>query len=171
MGCDIHCVIEYTYHYTDRWWSSFSGSGFNPGRNYLMFALLAGVRAYHAQGLFPRRGLPETVSWQTTDAVSFVIDDEGAARGHDRRCSREDAEKWVQKGYSRYLDQVRTMITNPDWHTFSWLTADELLEVLKRYQELTKVPAPAPYQAIHAALFALTRSGEYKARVVFWFDN
>ncbi len=49
MGCDIHVFIEYSRKPElekstgRRFWDNF-GARFNPGRDYLMFALLAGVR-------------------------------------------------------------------------------------------------------------------------------
>ena len=44
MGCDIHCYIEYKPAGSDDW-SDFGGR-INPGRNYDLFAKLAGIRNY-----------------------------------------------------------------------------------------------------------------------------
>jgi hypothetical protein len=73
MGCDIHCIIEYSdFTYGDHakfagepYWSAM-GSDFNPGRDYTMFGILADVRCGGC--LFPPRGLPgENASWQVKD--------------------------------------------------------------------------------------------------------
>ena len=65
MGCDIHLYIEYKnkmvefdgYKYS---WHDF-GKCINPGRNYVLFALMAGVRNYGNElpVIVPRRGMPE----------------------------------------------------------------------------------------------------------------
>lgn len=66
MGCDIHCCIEYKS--SDHWWSLIPE--FNPGRNYALFALMAGVRDYGDQKLklFEPRGLPDRVQWEAREA-------------------------------------------------------------------------------------------------------
>jgi hypothetical protein len=60
----------------------------------------------------------------------------------------------------------------PDWHTYSWLTLDELYEVRRRYLSLT----PKIYRAedelamLIAAMEEMAKQGR-GPKLVFWFDN
>ena len=60
MGCDIHCYIEYKKKNDDHW-RSFGGR-INPGRNYTLFGVMAGVRCDGL--LYPLRGFPEDAAFQ-----------------------------------------------------------------------------------------------------------
>lgn len=69
MGCDIHMMIEYANVDTQDgqpYWSSMGGQ-YNPGRDYSMFELLAGVRGDEDKAIVQPRGLPEHKSWQAND--------------------------------------------------------------------------------------------------------
>ena len=58
MGCDIHAHVEIKI---DGKWEHWSAP--EPRRNYLMFALLAGVRNYRElQPIAPVRGLPKDMT-------------------------------------------------------------------------------------------------------------
>lgn len=171
MGCDIHCYLQYTNTYGEdepvyvhSW-----GGRINPGRNYSMFSLMAGVREYgDRKALFQPRGLPEKIGWQAeADNRFFVSDDKS---DYERYVTWEDARKWVEKGYS-ILQTVAegryTYVTNPDWHSHSWLNAKELGKVFTAYRTQTGESAPKEWLALLAALKALGPT----AIVVFWFDN
>lgn len=122
MGCDIHCYIEYKPAGSDDW-SDFGGR-INPGRNYDLFAKLAGIRNY--------------------DEIEPVA----KPRGYPKDAAYEAEKKYV---------------SNPDWHTHSWLTADEFAVAIEGSGE-------PEYEAILAAMRSFEAGGA-QARIVFWFDN
>lgn len=58
MGCDIHMYIEYRKKGREGQFASLGGR-INPGRNYELFAAMAGVRTYERREvMFEPRGLP-----------------------------------------------------------------------------------------------------------------
>lgn len=63
MGCDIHMAVERFDTYANKWRCVVKHDGAYGNRNYVLFAVLAGVR--NRQGIKPLsepRGLPEDVS-------------------------------------------------------------------------------------------------------------
>jgi len=206
MGCDIHLYIEYKSKKTEfdgynPGWQSFGGS-INPGRNYAMFALMADVRNYGDDKLpvlVKRRGMPEDAGYTATDDNRIYISE---TKSEDY-VSMETAKRWVESGSSKFIndkDGNPTWVTQPDWHSHSWLTTSEFESVLNKYLELEtgwhKVRveehnkmvereniqpdswAYAPpsindepeYQVVLASLKRFEELG-YDARIVFWFDN
>lgn len=159
MGCDIHCYIEYKRNGRATGWTSFGGR-INPGRDYLLFTKLAGVRDYDKTGaLVEPRGCPEDAGWEaTTDNQLFVSTIEG-----DGNCTPAQAKAWVSCGGCSYTDSTKTCVTHPDWHTHSWLTPGEFAKAIRGTNALE-------YRAILATMRAFERNG-CKARLVFWFDN
>ena len=206
MGCDIHLYIEYKSKKTEfdgyetKWQSS--GGRINPGRNYAMFALMADVRNYGDNKLpvlVKRRGMPDDATYSTADDNRmYISEDEG-----ENYVTMETAEGWVKSGSSKFINDNEgkpTWVTQPDWHSHSWLTTSEFESVLNKYLELEtgwhKVRveehnkmvkeeniqpdswAYAPpsindepeYQVVLASLKRFEELG-YDARIVFWFDN
>jgi hypothetical protein len=207
MGCDIHLYIEYKSKkvefdgYKDRWHSF--GKSIKPGRNYAMFALMANVRNYYSDGKLPvlvePRGIPEDVGYiAKDDNRMYICEDEG-----ENYTTMERAKKWVESGISKFIDNQEgkpTWVTQPDWHSHSWLTTSEFETVLNKYLELedgwhkrrvdehNKMVeehniqpsswAYAPpamndepeYQVVLASMKRFEELG-YDARIVFWFDN
>ena len=207
MGCDIHLYIEYKSKKTefdgyDSGWQSF-GKSINPGRNYAMFGLMANVRNCYSDGKLPvlvePRGMPDDATYSTADDNRIYISE---TESEDYVCM-ETAEGWVNSGSSKFInnkDGNPTWVTQPDWHSHSWLTTSEFESVLNKYLELEtgwhKVRveehnkmvereniqpdswAYAPpsindepeYQVVLASLKRFEELG-YDARIVFWFDN
>jgi hypothetical protein len=99
VGADIHCYIEHARPRDDLYWMTF-GSRINPGRDYRMFGILAGVRS-DDEPMFPVRGLPEkhslTVLWDN----QYYVTDDGAE--DSETVTRAKAEGWVEKGYSTWV--------------------------------------------------------------------
>ncbi len=156
MGCDIHCYIEYKPAGSDHW-SDFGGC-INPGRNYELFGKLAGVRREGPPIVEPR-GLPEDASCAASSDAWIYVTETTSSEGF---CSREQAETWLGYG-ARYRDPDKRFVSNPDWHTHSWLTTDEYASVVEGVGE-------PEYEAILAAMRSFEEGGA-KARIVFWFDN
>jgi hypothetical protein len=207
MGCDIHLYIEYKskkprYDGSESNWASF-GDRINPGRNYAMFGLMANVRNCYSDGKLPvlvePRGMPEDAGYTATDDNRIYISE---TESEDYVCM-ETAKRWVESGSSTFInnkDGNPTWVTQPDWHSHSWLTTSEFESVLNKYLELETgwhkvrveehnkmverqniqpdswVYAPPDmdiepeYQVVLASLKRFEELG-YDARIVFWFDN
>ncbi|WP_165246973.1 hypothetical protein [Paludisphaera soli] len=172
MGCDIHCCIEYASSLRpdeSRWVYTPFACELNLGRDYDLFALMAGVRG--EEGLVPvcePKGLPKDISTAFLFHSGCRIDDELAAHEVEGYCSREDAEQWVQEGYADYIGDHA--VTNPDWHSVSWLGATELEEVQRRYR-LLRGADHLELGAVIAAVQALEKGQGGRSRLVFWFNG
>lgn len=181
MGADIHAYVEYVAfvdHEGNDYWASFTQ---NIGdRNYLLFGLLAEVRGPGPM-LFPLRGVPEGhVSYRTEDDYWLRVTDNAQVAEYSQGWTTEEhAIRWVEQGCSKpeERDGKLLRVTHPDWHSASWLTADELSQVLDAYAK--EVPkhwpeenpaAPFEWQAVLAAMCSFEANGR-KTRVIFWFDN
>lgn len=171
MGCDIHTYVEYSKK-GDHWCALTDNAGH---RDYLMFAIMAGVRDYDGVKLFDAKGLPEgRLSWNAEGShwCNVAPDNHPEWAGDDGWISKESAERWIDSGSSTadIRDGVLKRVTNPDHHSHSWLTADELSKCLERYKVASEGWAPTEWVAILAAMKAIEGNGDI-ARVVFWFDN
>ncbi|WP_333571348.1 hypothetical protein [Sphingomonas sp.] len=182
MGCDIHAYIEFAQKPAgdDRpYWQSFTRNG--GGRNYVMFGVLAGVRVPEAQ-LFEPKGMPEGQLSSGVSGDHWILvapevhpewaDDEGY-------CSLANAEAWVKNGYSvGENDENRRLrrVSNPDHHSHSWLTADELQQALDHYGKVIPTfwssdhEVPAEWQEMFGAMRSF-EAADCLTRLVFWFDN
>ena len=168
MGCDIHAYIEYRsmrpHTFNPDLWHPFS-KGINPGRDYFLFARLAGVRGNPAEAVVPPRGFPEDASYcAQNDAWIYITDD---PRNEGNSTTPELAEQWHKRSGLPYKTRGdHKWIFHPDWHTHTWLTPDEWEKAIS-----VDKPQSAPqYYATLAAMRAFEAAG-YEARVVFWFDN
>lgn len=170
MGCDIHCYIESGRKRRDHdadgsekvFWSGFGGR-INPGRNYDIFGLIAGVRREELK-LFDPRGIPDDVAWSARfDNEIFIHETPG-----EGYVTPETAANWVELGASRYTDDTQKWVTSPDHHTHTWLTPDEWEQVIT-HESLT-YGADDDYFAMLAAMRELEKRGNL-VRVVIWFDN
>lgn len=71
MGCDIHVMIEYAGYVKQcgtTVWRGFGSGHFNPGRDYTMFGVLAGVRDDSVEQIVSLRGLPEDKGYAACEA-------------------------------------------------------------------------------------------------------
>jgi hypothetical protein len=168
MGCDIHSFMEYRRrppHEGIEQWSSFGGE-LNPGRNYDLFARFAGVRNYSdVTPIDKPRGFPEDAGYEAREEYHLYITDELG----ENQATLEDARRWVESGCSKYVPNhggKATWVTDPDAHSESWLTHDEVECALQEY----KGPSEPEYTAMLAALRSFEAQG-YDSRIVFWFDN
>lgn len=197
MGCDIHLFVETSRKPKDDekpWWRGFGGR-MNPGRDYGMFAILAGVRNYHDHPvLIPPRGVPSDIGWQAQDEWWLrVMEDDSNDGDEERTCSLMNAEAWVKSGFSipryeraDYLDNKTgehgklTHVSDPDAHTASWMTGEEFRHAVQRRVDAYPIipedekthfnGIDAEYKAICSALETFEKEGR-DTRVVFWFDN
>jgi len=169
MGCDIHAYIEYGVDYKDKIIMS-DFARVNIWRDYALFGIMAGVRRDEVQ-LFEPRGIPKDLGFYADYDYYLWVNDE--ARKNEERdgkvCSRSKAEEYVKEWGCAYKDEQKTFVSDPDYHTASWLTADEFQQCLDKLTTLDyrygSVISP-PLKAIAAAMKVLPN-----ARLVFWFDN
>lgn len=138
MGCDIHAFIE-TFSKqesltNDSCFVDCYSSEISFGRDYILFGLIAGVR--HNAIISPR-GIPTNPSMSYTTSNKYFLrvvdlpEDEVSCRNN---CvARMKAEEYVKQGSSQYTDDSKNKIIGPDWHTPTWLTLDELIQIRKIY--------------------------------------
>jgi hypothetical protein len=160
MGCDIHAYIEFGASPVERELGTQARIGFfaevQMGRNYRLFAALSDTRNDgEIAAIAPPRGLPATVSSVLHDANTILLSD----RDEAGCTTRARAQQWVANGSSQWVGSSR--VTNPDWHSHSWVTADEFEEAMRRANE-----AGPSARAVLAALRALPHG-----LLVFWYDN
>jgi hypothetical protein len=182
MGCDIHAYVEFGKQSrpdAEIYWQNFTR---NSGpRNYVMFGVLAGLRVAEAQ-LFEPKGMPEgPLGYRTNEDYWTHVAPEAHpewADGDDW-ADLESATRWVESGCSvgeRDENGRLKRVSGPDWHSHSWLTADELERALDHYRSVVpkywpdSTDAPAEWVATLAAMRAFEAAGQ-QTRVVFWFDN
>lgn len=174
MGCDIHMYIEHRGKRAPddtrppMWWNF--GNRFNPGRDYEMFAVLAGVRTDdESDAAIPPRGiLPyEELGWDTRRDCYLRVEDNDEADDAEGSCTRASA-----SGYGTIIKVGETMevVAHPDMHTHSWLTPMELQMCYLRYKGRVPEGPGDEYLALLAAAEKL-EGPDKEVRIVFWFDN
>lgn len=150
MGCDIHCYIEHRSGGGS--WEGFGGR-INPGRKQII-------------PVSQPKCLPEDADYQANGDNRFYISDMSG----DGNISATKAKNWVAKCWSKYEGNHNSWVTNPDWHSHSWLTPDEFEKCLKSYSKETPYHYDVGYATILDCLRSFERQG-HEARLVFWFDN
>lgn len=165
MGCDIHVYTEYG---TGSYWTSLAK--YDCNRDYYFFGKLAGVRG--GKALIEPKGIPKDVGITAKyDYLLFVTKKE-SANNEEKSCTLEQAERWVREGSSKWwIERKRTKdwVTNPDYHSMSWLTSGELARVFDACRNEDESVSPV-WQSIFVSLKEMEKAGD-KSRVVFWFDN
>lgn len=174
MGADIHMYVQYGTKGRD-YWSGFGGR-INPGRNYAMFGILAGVRREFPESFEPK-GLPShELSYQCNGDLYLYITKDGEGEGET---TMEKALEW-NKTYRCKLvndrDGKPIKVMHPDMHSHSWMNVKELSKAYRTYFKMVKKEfgtgsVPAEYKAILDVMKSLEKNGDYIAEVVFWFDN
>lgn len=164
IGCDIHCYIEYQTPGGAEagQWSNFGGR-INPGRDYEVFGRLAGARGGSA--LVAPRGFPDDAAFEAMNDFWLFIDYSGDGNG-EGHTTPERAQKYVKEYRQRYRGGSHdkpTCVSDPDWHSHSWLTTAEWADAIGS-------TAGVEYIGILGAMRAMESDGA-KCRVVFWFDN
>jgi len=184
MGCDIHLRVEKRrkvnpYPNDRNVWCNVGFRGEFGYRIYGMFARMAGVRGNGTNKVeFEPRGLPnDMTNWATCESFYIhVTSDEGAITWGANYCSKESAERWVERGYSEWVDEAHTRVTDPDLHSHSWLTTQELRQCFDDcFKQEDGIMKPNSDYVEWLGLVSLCEgiesTGEYECRVVFAFDN
>jgi hypothetical protein len=176
MGADVHMFIQYKEKSDNKefWWPF--GSKINPGRNYAMFGILAGVRNHDAPNRFEPKGIlpKEKRSWPVEDDLYLTITEDGTG---DHETTLEAAKRWFG-GKEIIMDENGKpyKVLHPDWHSHSWMTPDELEQAYKNYKKYAKrggynKGVPLEYKVILKTMRALEDKGKNEVLLVFWFDN
>lgn len=185
MGCDIHLRVEQRkkvnpYPNDRHEWYHVGFYGEFNCRVYGMFARMASVRDYgnDYKVKFEPRGLPNDITnWATRETFFMnVTDNKEAAEWFRNHCLKEDAERWVKEGYSEWVDENHRRVTNPDLHSHSWLTTQELRQCFddcfkeedgtyKQYGDYVK------WLGLVSLCEGIESDGIHECRVIFAFDN
>lgn len=157
MGCDIHAYIEYIHTYRE---NSHVYLWAKPeiNRSYWLFSLLAKVRGGSLTDElgFEPKGIPEKLSWDTEQDYYYYVDDKLAAEDYDgeRFITKAEAENYINKeGYipERVREDgyvFKAMVPQGDWHTPSWLTLNELEEVVHKWESIDHTITTNDYSAV-----------------------
>ena len=180
MGSDIHMFCEYRAGCET--FEALSDGAFLLPPDYDMFAALAGVRAEPRFVPFRGpRGVPLDVSQHVANRyfVPVLEDERASAWEIGEHFTPAQAVKLVESGTSYWLPDGMTAplkpathgyVAHPDWHSASWLTADELGSALKHAGFLLDA-ASEEFQLLVMYIAAVAEKKGPSARVVFWFDN
>ncbi len=171
MGCDIHAYVEFVSNNTPEYVSC-AATDINVGGNYLLFALMACVRGEFPESMAPK-GVPTNLGWQVLDEFTLQVSDAEWASGMPGYCTLKRAKEHVSRRCSKWVKE-NERITHPDWHSASWLTADEMAEIANAYVKHCHSEALGfidVFKATIAFMRVLDRSKNGKARLVFCFDN
>ena len=171
MGCDIHGVVE-TFFALKEWrrWSTCATVRIE--RDYILFGALAGVRQEGIEHI-PPRGIPSDISATSKSEIGYWVSDKEQLHGGQMGgpIGPEAAKDFLDSGSIRIDEE---WITGPDYHSFSWLAADELEHALR----ICKAQQPHPWyngpaENIYGVLGMMRAIEErgVQTRFVFWFDN
>lgn len=95
----------------------------------------------HGIDTFEPKGIPSGLCSRTGYEYHLWVrdDDDEHERGS---CSLSNAESWVESGSSEWVNDEKTSVTNPDWHTPSWLSTEEVATVIDRYKAVNEALVP-----------------------------
>lgn len=200
MGTDIHAYLEIEKTNVDyyrgeesKFHDLFCEISFT--RDYLLFDLLAGVRGQISDAVFEPRGFPSKASFQVVNEYSYRVVHHSDPQKDEMPF--EEASSKVSRGWCHWVGTSHQRISNPDWHTPSYLYVDELRKVKDVYKEkkLQEFEAVAKFlfamskevnvkellsaeddymfelDAVIAMMETLEKNKTVKCRLVFWFDN
>jgi len=142
-------------------------------RDYLLFGLLADVRMKDIV-VFPPRGIPQAISYQAElEYCLYVCEQDG-----EGCCTAIQAQKWIKEGVSCWFDTNHTRITNPDWHSASFLYTDEVAKVAEEFEiKINEGINDKTYFRLVQMLKGLVQmmrcldTPGYRSRITYWFDN
>lgn len=186
MSCDIHLRVEARekinpYPNDRHEWHNVDIYGEFSSCVYGMFARMADVRScqdckYRVQ--FEPRGLPDDLTdWATCESFyMYVTGNKEAAGWGENYCLKENAEKWVERGYSKWVDENHRKVTNPDHHSHSWLNTQELRQCFDdcfKQEDGTYKPNSdyVEWLGLVSLCEGIESDGIHECRVVFAFDN
>ena len=182
MGADIHVYVEYRNKKEAKrlesigekpYWHSFGGE-LNPGRNYTMFAVLAGVRGNFEDSFDAKGKIPFDLMGMAAkhDLYAFITEEDSDNGEH---VSRENAKKYAETFRCAIVND--TWVEKPYYHSHSWMDVKELKKAFKIYLKYAKeewgekAEVPLEWQAILSAMETLEDGKKNEVRIVFHFDS
>ena len=166
MGCDAHMYVEYkNKESNNKNWTSF-GNRINPGRNYWMFGLIAGVRSEFIES-YNAKGIPIDLAYSASSDFKLFICNEP----EPGCCTLDDAKRYQSYGRKiEYRDGEPIFVEHPDWHTPTWLTIEEFENVITTHNKMDYAHKEPEYEAILSAMKKLEEFNN-EVRIIIWFDN
>ena len=180
MTTEIHAFIEYHGGESEPFSEEGDVRSFNLGEflvacDYALFDLLAGARSRtnnkgSSEVMFSPRGLPDNCSDSVFRRFSVVIDDQANRSKLEIPVpviAEPRRKSFVENAILVSSTDGERLFQNPNWHSISWLTFEELKLICEKHGRLN-----AEFSAIVAAMSCLeTELGTGRTRLVFWFDN
>ena len=200
MGTDIHLFVEYDKGSESPFSGKGDIFCLNSGEvflqhDYRLFDALAGGRNYSLTNpksrppLISPRGLPPLVSPQIYYRFYHIVDDTTYPDLQFDQLSRwiiplplvpeSVAKEWIEKGWSvlappenhQFARPKRQRISDPSWHSTSWLTLDEICLSL-RHHDIVEGDLQPDMTACLAAMRSIEEIiGVGRTRIIFWFAN
>ncbi|MBN9520674.1 hypothetical protein J0H58_19510 [bacterium] len=190
MGTDIHAFVEFDRGRGDPFGAGADIVCFNRGEffvpnDYDLLNALGDGRSHSLHpdevrrwSLVPPRGLPSNASQTVLDLYYHPVLRPGGQPGRASSwwhelppVTRDDADRWVTEGLSHFAPVPPARVSNPDWHTPSWLLLAEVYDALAHFG-LAAENLPAEFLVVlrvMAEFEALVGPG--RSRLVFWYDN
>lgn len=143
MGCDIHTYLDYDEfkkHDGSGWYAS-NVAKFYINRNYILFAVLAGVRNYdNVVPVSKPKGMPDNLSYFVEDDYTLsILNKNDGDVNEDGCCSYEEGKHFIELAGGCWRGDERR-VAHPDWHSASWFNVDELREVQRIYSSMSMAP-------------------------------
>ena len=188
MGRDIHLYLETDSKSTSGFGEpeSFAADRVWIPRSYRLFQALGGLERVdfrvcsftpgEPRPIFAPRGLPDPCSDPVSRQYYLPIrfPDEDDPWGPFDVASPEQAARWVESGVSIFADspvRQNSLVSNPDWHTPSWLFEREVTAALAGCAYPEDELSLEFRAVLHLLRFFDQQLGPDRARIVFWFDN
>lgn len=186
MGCDIHLFLEKKRRFSFKFFDNMVGKwtacdmseyGYGCGigfgdRWYPMFARLAGVRNYESYQHLPIRWIPSDASWDVKMLFCCkVVPDCEDDDWDNSIVSETNARQYIKEGISLPFcekDGIK-YITNPDYHTASWCTTEEM-ETCVKEEFSNEIHNGEPWFNLVDYMKQVESQG-CDCRAIFWFDN
>jgi hypothetical protein len=190
MGTDIHAFVEVDYGSGEPFGAAADIFCFNRGEFFipndydLLNALGDGrnrnfppaeVRRW---ALIPPRGLPANATQTVLDLYYHPVLRSGAQPGRTLSwwhelppVTREDADRWVRDGLSHFAPAPPDRVSNPDWHTPSWLRLAEVYPALAHFDITVESLSPEFRVVLRVMEEFEALVGLGRSRLVFWYDN
>lgn len=195
MGADMHLMIDYDtaskplkwgvhlssqrrhvtpFKNSDRVLSLFE-TAISPPPDYRLFAALAGVCGNDDERpLIAPRGFPDVSSPETFNEFHLCAVGDSETDLWPRDIRQSHAQELVHKGVAQVVispGRSDTWLTDPNFHTPSWLTYPELLAALD-HCGYERSELAVEFRIMLASLDMLDQEyGVDHSRLVFWFDN
>ncbi len=174
MGCDIHAFVEYA---KDGIYESQTNETLDIPRDYALFTVMAlGDGGNTSELPYPPRGMPSGLSNKAKNYFFSPSEDVYKATMEWYRLLELKPIKIEEyaKGFSEIVQREfadNQLLLTPELHSHSWLTLDELKEVLK-YGKLSQQNLSKQFWIILTSMETLAEIYSSKnVRIVFCFDG